>query len=355
MKNTVLLAAISLICLFGMSGCGDGVTTLDPSSSADKQVGVSEMSQPPAPDTAGQTNVDVNATVVTINGATVTEGDLQQELRNMMAQYRQLPQQQLQQLMPSFRQQAQEALVNKILLIQEADKKNIGPSAEKIDSELKKIVDRFPSPEEYRQQLTALGSSEEALKEDIRKSLKINEIIENKLATITAVTDSDVAGFYKENPEQFKMPEQVRASHILVSVKPEDTQEIKDEKRKKLMELREQIQKGADFAKLAGDHSECASSAKGGDLGFFARGTMIKPFEDTAFGMKKGEISPVVETQFGYHLIKTVDRTAARVVPLEEAKEKIEAQLLDQKKQAAINELLEQLRNSATITYAQAG
>jgi len=113
--------------------------------------------------------------------------------------------------------------------------------------------------------------------------------------------------------------------------------------------LLKQARAGADFAKLAQDNSSCPSSKQGGDLGYFGKGQMVKPFEDAAFALKPGEISGVVETQFGYHIIKAVEKKAPSKVALEDVKPKIEESLKRRKVGEAVNNTLEEARKKSKI------
>lgn len=115
--------------------------------------------------------------------------------------------------------------------------------------------------------------------------------------------------------------EQVKASHILLKTQPDFTEEDKEELKAKLTDLGKQIEEGKPFDELAREHSGCPSSSRGGDLGFFARGQMVPPFEEAAFSMKKGEVSDIVETQFGYHLIKVTDRKEEQ--PLDKVRDEL--------------------------------
>ncbi len=139
-------------------------------------------------------------------------------------------------------------------------------------------------------------------------------------------TDEELKTYYEKNIIEFQMPRQVRARHILIrpDTRGRSLEEAKKEAKKKAGELLERIKKGEDFSKLAKQYSDDKGSAKeGGDLGWFSRGIMVKPFEDAAFSLKKGEVSPIVETEFGYHIIKVEDIREERLQPFNEAKERI--------------------------------
>ncbi|MCP4714010.1 MAG: peptidylprolyl isomerase, partial [Deltaproteobacteria bacterium] len=261
-----------------------------------------------------------------------------------------------QMMRPNLVKQATENLINRHVLFQEADRQNIKPTPEEIDAEMNVIIGRFPSPAVFEQKLSQMGFTREKIIRDIEQQLKITALVKKSQADLNiSITDPEVAAFYKDNPDNFKTPEQVRASHILMKMEAEDTEEIKKEKHHKLTELRSQIQGGADFAKLAQDNSDCPSKQQGGDLGFFERGKMVKPFADTAFTLKAGELSDIIETQFGYHLIKVAEHKAAGTTSLDEAKQKISDYLKLSKEQEAFQKYLSTLREATTVEYAETG
>jgi len=333
-------------------------------------IGCQNNDQTPAPTENVKTNDNANVStsqsetypnkgimIAKVNGTAITSAEVDQELNNIMAPYQNsVPPEQLQMLRPKMRNKAIENLINKLLLFHEADRKKIQPSPDEINTELNSIISRFPSPEAFQQQLTKMGISRDKVLKDIEQQLKISILLKESLADLqTTITDGEITEFYQGNPENFRAPEQVRTSHILLKINAEDSPDIKSQKRVKLAGLRDQIQNGADFAKIAEGHSDCPSKQQGGDLGFFERGKMVKPFEEAAFNLKTGELSEIVETQFGYHLIKVVDRKEARTVPLEEVKDKISTHLKNVKERQAFITYLEKLREGASIEYAEAG
>ena len=160
-----------------------------------------------------------------------------------------------------------------------------------------------------------------------------------------------MAAFYKENIDQFKQPEKVRASHILVAVQQGESDSSKAEKRLKAAKILGELKNGANFEELAKRYSDCPSKSKGGDLGYFERGRMVKEFEDAAFALKPGELSGIVETRFGYHIIKVTDRKPARTIPLTEAEADVRSYLTGEKKKQAVEDYISKLKSESTIEW----
>ncbi len=166
------------------------------------------------------------------------------------------------------------------------------------------------------------------------------------------VTDAEIKAYYQEHQDEFHEPERRRASHILLKVPKDANATVVEAKKKELLELKKRIEKGESFSELAKKYSEDKlSGAKGGDLGFFSRGMMVKPFEDKVFSMKKGELSGPVRTQFGWHLIKLEDVRKARTKPLKEVRSEIEKKLKEKK----VKKLIWDAANKAYDTIIELG
>ncbi len=157
------------------------------------------------------------------------------------------------------------------------------------------------------------------------------------------IKEEDIKNYYEKNIIDFQTPKMIHARHILI--RPEGGEDGRDRARKKIEEILERLKKGEDFAELAKNHSQDPGSApKGGDLGWFPRGVMVRPFEDTAFSLKKGEISGVVETDFGFHIIKVEDIKEAGLIPYNEAKERIKKTLTEERIKRRARQRLAKLR-----------
>jgi peptidyl-prolyl cis-trans isomerase C len=166
------------------------------------------------------------------------------------------------------------------------------------------------------------------------------------------LTDKDYEAYYNAHKKEFENPEMVRARHILVAVKPNATEEEKKAALKKAEDILEKAKKGEDFAKLASEYSDDpGSKAKGGDLGFFSAGSMVGKFEQAAFTLKPGEISPVVETEFGYHIIKVEERKAAEQQPYDAVKDQVIAKATQTVQQERLNAFLEKAMKDAKVTF----
>jgi len=247
-------------------------------------------------------------------------------------------------------------LIGGELLYQESVKEGITVSEKELNDKFDQWKKGFPSEDEFKKSLEQWNIDEVTMKRDLKKAMTIEEFIKKKFADKTAVPESEVKAYYDSNPQYFQQPEQVRANHILIKVEPDAKEEDKTAALGKIKDVQKKLKEGAKFDALAKEYSEGPSKDKGGDLGYFRRGQMVKPFEEKAFSLKPGEVSDVVETQFGYHLIEVIDVKPASVVPFAEVQERIKKFLEQQKTQAEMFKYIDELRKSAKIeTFLNTG
>lgn len=284
-----------------------------------------------------------------VNGTVITQAELDSQMKIVMDQLRasgRLPDvSQLDQM----RSQVLENLIARELLYQESQKKGIKISEEEVNEQLIKLKTQFPTEAEFNNALIRMNLTEASIKEKLQRDLALKKLIEDEVAPKVTVSDSDIRAFYENNPETFKQPERVKASHILIKVDPKADPSQKAEAQKKIDLVSAKLQKGEDFGALAKEYSEGPSGPKGGDLGYFTRGQMVKPFEETAFAMKPGEVSGTVETRFGYHLIKVTDKTPEGTMPYDDVKDRLGEFLKQQKIQEEINVYVKRLEEKAKI------
>lgn len=243
-----------------------------------------------------------------------------------------------------------ESLIDRELLYQESQKRGIKGDAKAVDSQLAQFKQRFETPEAYDQALKSMNLTENTLREELLKNSAIDQLVQDQFSKGISVSDEETKAFYKDRHKLFEKPERVHARHILVSVKPDATPEDKKAARKKIEEIKGRISKGEDFAALAQSQSDCPSKERGGDLGFFARGQMVKPFEETAFALETGAVSDVVETDFGYHLIQVIEKKPPETVPYEDVQPTISEHLQKQRAQQKVEEFLTKAKKDAKIT-----
>jgi peptidyl-prolyl cis-trans isomerase D len=186
-------------------------------------------------------------------------------------------------------------------------------------------------PKDFRKSVTvddsALTSYFEKNKENYRipKNIKVSYIETDPAAFKdgVSITDKEIQSFYEYNHASYSQPHQLKARHILFKLAEDAAKEADEEVRKTAEAVLAKVRKGEDFASLAAKHSSCPSKSKGGDLGYFEKGRMTPAFEEVAFNLKKGEISDLVRTPFGYHIIQVEDIKEARTQSLEEVRDQI--------------------------------
>ena len=283
-----------------------------------------------------------------VNGTPITRAEVDRAVKILLAQSR-VTQQPDPETMKKAEDAALDQLVNAEVVYQAGLKLEIKDLDKQVSDKAAQGKARFPSPSEYEAALKANNITEKEILELIRRDIVIGNLFEKDVTGKLTVSEADVKKFYDENQDKFKKPESYHASHILIGVKPEASSEEKQKAREKTESIRKRIAAGEDFAALAKAESSCPSSAQGGDLGFFGKGEMVPPFENATAALKPGEISGVVETQFGYHIIKLVEKKEGGTVKLDEAKDDIQNYLKQLKAQKAVSEYVAKLKSSAKI------
>jgi peptidyl-prolyl cis-trans isomerase C len=288
--------------------------------------------------------------VAVVNGDEITRADFDREMAIVQRQLLRMKKPQSALNLSEIKKEVLESLINKQLLYQESLKQDITISEAELSEQMQKVKERFPDEKTFKELLKKEGLSLDKLQSQITRDLMLQRYIDTQFVKNITVSDQEAKDYYEGNLNMFKKPEQIQASHILIKVDPDAMEEDKAKARAKLEKIRKKLKQGGDFAAFAGESSECPSKAKGGDLGYFGRGQMVKPFEDAAFSLKKGEVSDIVETGFGYHLIKVTDKKPETIIKYNDVKEKLNQYLKQQKLRSKIGQYINKLKETAKIT-----
>jgi peptidyl-prolyl cis-trans isomerase C len=181
-------------------------------------------------------------------------------------------------------------------------------------------------------------------------SVLANELIKEEVIDKINITEEKAKKYYEAHQDQFKIPEKARFSHILIRVEKSATDETRKKARERSEEILIKIKSGEDFAKLAMEYSEDpGSKTKGGDLGFFEKGRMPKDFDETAFKLNPGAISGIVETAYGFHIIKMEEKKKEALEPFETIKDKVMTKAKDEMRNEKIRAYLAQVMKEADV------
>ena len=241
-----------------------------------------------------------------VNGATITDTDYYKEQENLPPYLKPMTE------TPEGKKEMLDTMVVRELIMQQAQKDGI---------------DKSPAVA--------------AKLEDLRKRVIVEAFLKKKVDESANVSDAELQAFYKKNEDKFKTGDQIRASHILVKTEPE------------AKEIEKELKAGASFEDLAKKHSIDGAAQKGGDLGWFGKGSMLPDFEKVAFSLKEGATSGIVQTKFGYHIIKLTGKRAAGTRSFEEVKDQIKAAIAPEKQQETFKKLKEDLKKDAKLSIKE--
>jgi peptidyl-prolyl cis-trans isomerase C len=240
-------------------------------------------------------------------------------------------------------------LIGNLLVYQESKKRTV----EDIDEKVEQRVRDLEKESRAGQGMTRYSKRRRMLMGDPRESLKARILVDEYL-TEQGVLDPDIPEerireMYDADPASFSTTETIRVSHILIAVDEQTGAEKKQEARQQAEQIRKEILAGGDFAAMAKAHSDCATAPNGGDLGQIKRGSMPAAFDEVAFALEKDTVSEVVETKFGYHVIKAVDRQPARVVPYEQMRGFLKTYLQGEESKKMLAAHIAELRERSEI------
>jgi peptidyl-prolyl cis-trans isomerase C len=313
-----------------------------PVANATQAAAAATQTAPPQPVPAQLPEV-----VARVNGEAVTKADFEEAVKELEASAGQpVPAEQRSEVLRGVLDQ----LVGYRLLVQETKARKITVPDAELDARIAEIRKQFPTEEAFTQLLTQRKLTLEKLRTDARDDLMVSKMLQAELGAKTAVTPAQLTEFYEKNPDQFQQGERVRASHILIAFPENADAAAKQAARVKAEAVLKDVKAGKDFATLAKANSQDpGSAANGGDLGFFQKGQMVPPFDQAAFTLAPGEVSDLVETTFGYHIIKVAEKQAPRTVPLDDVRPQLQQFLENQNRQVQTQAFVESLKAKGKV------
>jgi peptidyl-prolyl cis-trans isomerase C len=335
LASVLALVVIALVtataCRKGPSAQAQGTAT----GTAGEQA-AAEAPQPPKPMPPQLPDV-----LAKVNGEPVNKSDFDRLVKSMELGNGPIPTERRDEVLRG----ALDQLVTYTVMKQEASSRKIPVTDAEVEGRIKEMQGQFPSEAEFQKALAARSMTPEQFRADTKVDMMIGKMLETEVAGTDVANDAEAKDFYAKNPDKFMQGESVRASHILIMANEKSTEAEKKAARTKIEGVLKRAKAGEDFAALAKEHSQDGSAQQGGDLNFFRRGQMVPPFEQAAFSLKPGEISDVVETQFGYHIIKVTERKDAAAVPFEQ----VSARIVQFLKQQRANAFIEATKKKARI------
>ena len=342
---TTRFAALLFVIAIG-AGCHK--TPAQPAKPADQAApGASSSSSTAAPAGVKPVPAQLPEVIARVNGDTIARSEFERAVTNLESQaggpvppdrrdaiYRQV----LDQLV-AFRLLTQESMARKVAV----------PEAE-IEGRVGQVRGQFPTEQAFTAALAERGMTPDKLREDIRRQVTAMKLVEIEVVPTVTVGDAEIEAFYKQNPDKFQQPEAMHAAHVLIRLPENADEAAKKKARAEAQGVLASAKKGTDFATLAKQHSQDqASAVNGGDLGFVARGQTVPVFEQAAFALKPGQLSGVVESPFGFHVIKAFEHRDARTVPLTEVKAEVGEFLKQQQIQEKTASLVERLKAKGKV------
>jgi len=244
---------------------------------------------------------------------------------------------------------ATQKTVDTRLLAQEARRRNLAPDKALVDEAMAQAEEQAGGPEGLEAALAKLGATREQLRANAFETELVRLFVMTEIRPRVTVSAAEVSAFYDENPEEFERPDMVRARHILARISPNATEEEKKAARARAKSAHKRVLAGEDFATVASEVSEGREASRGGDMGFFARDSMMPELTNVAFSLDVGQISDIVETRFGFHILKLEEKRPASKMTFSEAKGPIRQLIEENKAGRMVDELLMELRENATV------
>ena len=255
--------------------------------------------------------------------------------------------------LPKLQEKALDQAIGARLLLERSQQLDVPVSAADIDAEVAKVVEQVGGEENFKKALAAQNITEEAFRSELEKGARVNKLVEQACTGVEEPTEQEVTDFYEAHKSEYVTEPKVLCQHVLVKVEDNSSSDEKSAAFEKILAIKERIAAGGNFAEEAEKNSDCPSGREGGSLGWFGPGMMVPEFDKVAFEMKKGEVSGVVTTQFGYHIIYKADEQPGGQQTLVDVHDQIKDLLRHGARGKAVDAFVAELREKAEIEFLE--
>lgn len=292
----------------------------------------------------------LDGVAIVVNRDAILVSEINEAMMPMVQEYRaKFSGEELQERLAGLRETVINQAIETKLILQVAKANAITANESEVDSRIEIVKKRFPSEEEFLRALGAKGLSLREYREQVVEQVVVQDTVKRVLGAEISVQDEEIEEYYKEHPDEFHTTPKVKLAQIFFRVPRESTDEQIEEIRQRLQQLHILLEEGADFSELASKYSEGPYRETGGLVGVIGPGEILPDLEQVALSLKSGEISPVVHTPYGLHILKALEAAPARKIEFEEAKPFIEERIAEQRRNEKYQEWMEKLKETAYI------
>jgi len=299
---------------------------------------------------AVQSGSEARKVVAKVNGEPIFEDQLQPSVQKNLAQLAKHGARTDNTKMVKRLQEKQlNELIDNLLVYQESKKRTIENMDEKIDQRINDLETKYEDEQGMERYLKIRRMTMGDLRESLESRVRVDEYLKEQGVLEPEIPEDRIREMYDADRESFSTIETARVSHILIGVDGQAEAEKKQQARQEAEQIRKEILAGGDFAAMAKAHSDCKTASRGGDLGEIKKGYMPAAFDDVAFSLEEDTVSEVVETKFGYHVIKAGDRQPARLIPYEEMRDFLKTYLQGEESKKKLAAHIVELRKGSEI------
>jgi len=287
---------------------------------------------------------------IRVNGDILPDEAVMYELSRLVQFYSEhMSEAEVRNQMGALKTRAKDQAIGAKLLIEEANRLDIQVPDTKVDESVRELIEAAGGQAKFEELLAKQGLSEDSIRRNVRRGKRVDLLVEKITEDVSDPTEAEMQAHFEEHSKEYREPDRAEAQHILVRA-DSSSDEASKTARGKIEEVRQRIESGAAFEEMAAAHSDCPSGkAAGGNLGWFSRGMMVGEFDDAVFSMEVGELSDIIETPLGFHVIRKTGAEDGSPAEYDDVREKIRDFLRHAKRGAAVSAYVNDLRAKAKI------